>query len=291
MKNYGCKLKNNVKLIGANASRILSPEFFANFLFTNCSRISLFVFNSCMYSCSIRVIYSCIIRDFVFVFNSYDYSCAFVIFKMKYPYTLPPLPYPYDALEPYIDRMTMEIHHTKHHQGYINNLNSALEKYPEFHNLELEEILKNLNQLPEEIRTVVRNNGGGHYNHALFWEIMKPASAESALSPDQSVLLENIRNTFGSFEEFKKLFSETALKHFGSGWAWLVLTPDKKLKVYSLPNQDNPLMNGDLPIMGLDVWEHAYYLKYQNRRNEYIEAWWNVVNWEKVEENYNKAIS
>jgi len=205
---------------------------------------------------------------------------------MKYPYELPPLTYPYDALEPYIDKMTMEIHHTKHHQGYVNNLNSALEKYPEFHNLELEEILKNLNLLPEEIRTSVRNNGGGHANHTLFWEIMKPGGSQP-----QGEILKAINEVFGSFENFKNLFSETALKHFGSGWAWLVLTPDKKLKVYSLPNQDNPLMNGDLPIMGLDVWEHAYYLKYQNRRNEYIQAWWNVVNWEKIEEIYLKSLT
>ncbi|MFN7088905.1 MAG: superoxide dismutase [Candidatus Paceibacteria bacterium] len=201
---------------------------------------------------------------------------------MKYPYALPSLPYPYDALEPYIDKMTMEIHHTKHHQGYVNNLNSALEKYPEFHNLELEEILKNLNQLPEEIRTVVRNNGGGHYNHSLFWEIMKPNGG----GEPKGKLAEEIKNNFGSFENFKNLFSETALRHFGSGWAWLVLTSEQKLKIYSLPNQDNPLMNGDLPIMGIDVWEHAYYLKYQNRRNEYIKSWWNVVNWEKIGENF-----
>jgi Fe-Mn family superoxide dismutase len=200
---------------------------------------------------------------------------------MKYPYSLPQLPYPYDALEPYIDKMTMEIHHTKHHQGYINNLNSALEKYPEFHNLELEEILKNLNQLPEEIKTAVRNNGGGHYNHALFWEIMKPNGG----GEPKGKLKEEIEKNFGSFEEFKKLFSETAIKHFGSGWAWLVITSDKKLKVYSMLNQDSPLMNGDIPIMGLDVWEHAYYLKYQNRRAEYVEAWWHVVNWDKIEEN------
>ncbi len=205
---------------------------------------------------------------------------------MKYPYFLPQLPYPYDALEPYIDKITMEIHHTKHHQGYINNLNSALEKYPEFHNLELEEILKNLNELPEEIRTAVRNNGGGHYNHSLFWEIMKPNGG----GEPKGKLREEIEKNFGSFEEFKKLFSETAIKHFGSGWAWLVITTDKKLKVYSLLNQDNPLMNGDIPIMGLDVWEHAYYLKYQNRRAEYVEAWWHVVNWDKIEENLLKYL-
>ncbi|GBD34518.1 Superoxide dismutase [Mn] [bacterium HR35] len=206
---------------------------------------------------------------------------------MKYPYSLPSLTYSYDALEPYIDKMTMEIHHTKHHQGYINNLNSALEKYSEWQNVELEEILRNLNQLPEDIRTAVRNNGGGHYNHSLFWEIMKPNGGGEPTGDLKKAIEEN----FGSFENFKNLFSETALKHFGSGWAWLVVTPDKKLKVYSLPNQDNPLMNGDLPIMGLDVWEHAYYLKYQNRRNEYIQNWWNVVNWEKIEENYKKAVS
>jgi Fe-Mn family superoxide dismutase len=205
---------------------------------------------------------------------------------MKYPYSLPQLPYSYDALEPYIDKMTMEIHHTKHHQAYINNLNSALEKYSEFHNLELEEILKNLNQLPEEIRTAVRNNGGGHYNHSLFWEIMRPNSG----GEPKGKLKEEIEKNFGSFEEFKKLFSETAIKHFGSGWAWLVITSDKKLKVYSLLNQDNPLMNGDIPIMGLDVWEHAYYLKYQNRRAEYVEAWWHVVNWNKIEENLSKYL-
>jgi Fe-Mn family superoxide dismutase len=205
---------------------------------------------------------------------------------MRYPYSLPQLPYSYDALEPYIDKTTMEIHHTKHHQAYINNLNSALEKYPEFHNLELEEILRNLNQLPEEIRTAVRNNGGGHYNHSLFWEIMKPNGG----GEPKGKLKEEIEKNFGSFEEFKKLFSETAIKHFGSGWAWLVITSDKKLKVYSMLNQDNPLMNGDIPIMGLDVWEHAYYLKYQNRRAEYVEAWWHVVNWDKIEENLLKYL-
>jgi Fe-Mn family superoxide dismutase len=205
---------------------------------------------------------------------------------MKYPYSLPQLPYPYDVLEPYIDKMTMEIHHTKHHQAYVNNLNSALEKYSEFHNLELEEILKNLDQLPEEIKTAVRNNGGGHYNHSLFWEIMGPNGG----GEPKGKVKEEIEKNFGSFEEFKKLFSETAIKHFGSGWAWMVITSDKKLKVYSLLNQDNPLMNGDIPIMGLDVWEHAYYLKYQNRRAEYVEAWWHVVNWNKIEENLLKYL-
>jgi Fe-Mn family superoxide dismutase len=205
---------------------------------------------------------------------------------MKYPYSLPQLPYSYDSLEPYIDKMTMEIHHTKHHQTYINNLNSALEKYSEFHNLELEEIFKNLNQLPEEIRTTVRNNGGGHYNHTLFWEIMNPNGG----GEPGGKLKEEIEKNFGSFEEFKKLFSEIAVKHFASGWAWLSITPDKKLKVYSLLNHDNPLMNGDIPIMVLDVWEHAYYLKYQNRRAEFVENWWHVVNWDKIEENLLKYL-
>jgi Fe-Mn family superoxide dismutase len=205
---------------------------------------------------------------------------------MKYPYSLPQLPYSYDALEPYIDRMTMEIHHSKHHQAYINNLNSALEKYPEFCNLELEEILKNLDQLPEEIRITVRNNGGGHYNHSLFWEIMKPNGG----GEPKGKLKEEIEKNFGSFEEFMKLFNEAAIKHFGSGWAWLAIDPDKKLKVYSLLNQDNPLMNGHFPIMGIDVWEHAYYLKYQNRRAEYVEAWRYVINWDKIEENLLKYL-
>ncbi|MCS7184058.1 MAG: superoxide dismutase [Patescibacteria group bacterium] len=207
---------------------------------------------------------------------------------MKYPYSLPSLTYPYDSLEPYIDKMTMEIHHTKHHQAYINNLNSALEKYPEFHSIELEEILKNLNNLPEEIRTPVRNNGGGHLNHNLFWQIMTP---ENEIEEPQGELRKSIEKYFSSFENFKNIFSETALKHFGSGWAWLVIDKSRNLKIYSLPNQDNPLMYNDLPIMGLDVWEHAYYLKYQNRRQEYIQNWWNVINWKKIEEIYLEVIN
>lgn len=205
---------------------------------------------------------------------------------MKYPFELPKFTYAYNDLEPYIDALTMEIHYTKHHQGYVNNLNSVLEKYSEFHNLELEDILKNLNQLPEEIKIAVRNNGGGHYNHSLFWEIMNPNGG----GEPGDKLAEDIKNNFGSFENFKNLFSEVALKHFGSGWAWFVLTSDKKIKFYSLPNQDNPLMNGDFPIMGIDVWEHAYYLKYQNRRNEYIQAWWNIVDWEKIKNLYNNLL-
>jgi Fe-Mn family superoxide dismutase len=206
---------------------------------------------------------------------------------MKYPYTLPQLPYSYDAFESYIDKMTMEIHHSRHHQTYVNNLNSALEKYSEFHNIELEDILKDLNKLPEAIRAAVKNNGGGHYNHNLFWEIMKPNGGGES----DGELKKAIEENFGSFENFKNLFSESALKHFASGWAWLVVAPDKKLKVYSLPNQDSPLTIGDFPIMVLDVWEHAYYLKYQNRRNEYIQNWWNVVNWDKIKENYYRSLN
>jgi Fe-Mn family superoxide dismutase len=204
---------------------------------------------------------------------------------MKYPYFLPELPYSYDHLEPYIDTLTMQIHHQKHHQTYINNLNQVIEKYPELQNLDLENILKNLENIPEEIRTTIRNNGGGHLNHTFFWEILQ----HKEFQEPQNDLLKKIIEDFGYFENFKKEFSETANKHFGSGWAWLVLTKDKKLKVYSLPNQDNPLMFKDIPIMGLDVWEHAYYLKYQNRRAEYVENFWNIVNWRKVEENFQKA--
>jgi len=204
---------------------------------------------------------------------------------MKYPYFLPPLPYSYDHLEPYIDKLTMEIHHQKHHQGYINNLNKAMEEYPDLQNLDLENIIKNLENIPENIRLTVRNNGGGHLNHTFFWEILQ----HSEFQKPEGDLLKKIIEDFGSFENFKNEFSETANKHFGSGWAWLVLTKEKKLKIYSLPNQDNPLMLKEIPIMGLDIWEHAYYLKYQNRRTEYVENFWNIINWRKVEENFQKA--
>ena len=195
-------------------------------------------------------------------------------------FELPKLPYSYEALEPYIDARTMEIHHTKHHQGYVNKLNKALEKYPELQKKELKFLLSNLDSLPDEIRTAVRNNGGGHFNHSLFWQIMTSDKKQMPEELKQALIKE-----FGSVDNFKKEFSKAALTRFGSGWAWLVLS-NGKLKVYSTPNQDNPVMIGETPIMGLDVWEHAYYLKYQNRRAEYIENWWNVVNWEEVYENY-----
>jgi Fe-Mn family superoxide dismutase len=199
------------------------------------------------------------------------------------PFSLPPLPYPYDALEPYIDKLTMEIHHTKHHAGYVNNLNKALESAPELANKNLEELLaNNCAIVPEKIRTAVRNHGGGHINHSLFWEIMGPKAG----GEPRGKLAEAINQTFGSFEKFKEQFTEAALGRFGSGWAWLVLTPDKKLEVYSTANQDSPLMEGKIPILGLDVWEHAYYLKYQYRRADYVQAWWNVVNWAAVEKRF-----
>jgi Fe-Mn family superoxide dismutase len=199
------------------------------------------------------------------------------------PFSLPPLPYPYDALEPYIDKLTMEIHHTKHHAGYVNNLNKALESAPELANKSLEELLaNNCAIVPEKIRTAVRNHGGGHINHSLFWEIMGPKAG----GEPRGKLAEAINQTFGGFEKFKEQFTEAALGRFGSGWAWLVLTPDKKLEVYSTANQDSPLMEGKIPILGLDVWEHAYYLKYQYRRADYVQAWWNVVNWAAVEKRF-----
>ncbi len=196
-------------------------------------------------------------------------------------YTLPQLPYPYNALEPYIDAQTMEIHHTKHHQAYIDKLNAALEKYPEWQNKPVEELLKSLESVPEDLRTAVRNHGGGHYNHSLFWKLIKPGGGQPG-----AAVAEAINKTFGSFEEFKKKFTDAALGRFGSGWAWLVKDSTGALLVTSTANQDSPLSEGQKPLLGLDVWEHAYYLKYQNRRAEYIEAFWNVVNWAEIEKNF-----
>jgi Fe-Mn family superoxide dismutase len=191
---------------------------------------------------------------------------------------LPPLPYAYDALEPYIDEQTMRIHHGKHHQGYVNNLNTALEGHPDLQAKSVEELLKNLNAVPEDIRTAVRNNGGGHANHSLFWPSMSPKGGGE---PD-GALAGAIAAAFGSFESFKETFSKAAATRFGSGWAWLSVGGGGKLVVTSTPNQDSPLAEGLMPVLGLDVWEHAYYLKYQNRRGDYIAAWWNVVNWSEV---------
>ncbi|MFI5127152.1 MAG: superoxide dismutase [Candidatus Acidiferrales bacterium] len=200
------------------------------------------------------------------------------------PYTVPPLPYAFDALEPYIDAKTMEIHHDKHHGAYVKNLNAALEGHADLAKLSVEELISKIDSVPENIRTAVRNNGGGHANHSLFWKIMKKGGG----GEPKGEIAEAIKSTFGSFNEFKTKFNEAATKRFGSGWAWLQVKGGK-LGIESTPNQDNPLMSGAKPVMGVDVWEHAYYLKYQNRRPEYLEAWWNVVNWDQINQNYAAA--
>ncbi len=194
-------------------------------------------------------------------------------------HTLPPLPYEYAALEPHIDAQTMQIHHGKHHQAYVNNLNAALDKHPELLQWSLEDLLRKINQIPEDIRTAVRNNAGGHHNHSLFWTIMAPSARSGGEST--GALADALKNTFGGVDRFKEQLAAAATSRFGSGWAWLVVSGGK-LEVLSTPNQDSPLMDGKVPILGLDVWEHAYYLKYQNRRPDYIAAWWNVVNWAEV---------
>ncbi len=199
-------------------------------------------------------------------------------------FKLPQLPYSYDAFEPYIDAKTMEIHYTGHHQAYVNNLNAALQNYPELQNLSLEDLIKNLDKLPEKIRTEVRNNGGGHLNHSMFWTMM---TKNSSLEPVGQLETE-IKKIWGTFEAFKEEFSNTAKKVFGSGWTWLTFDKSGKLIITSTPNQDNPISQDSQPILGLDVWEHAYYLKYQNKRVDYIQAWWNVINWKQIEENYRK---
>jgi len=200
-------------------------------------------------------------------------------------FVLPNLPYAYDALEPYIDAQTMEIHHQKHHGAYLANLKAALEKYPDWAAKPLEEILANLSRLPEDIRTAVRNNGGGHWNHSFFWPLLTPKSSGRPVGQ----LAQALQTTFGSFEAFQEKFTAAAMGRFGSGWAWLVWQ-NGQLVIGSTPNQDNPLMDisefRGKPILGLDVWEHAYYLRYQNRRADYIKAWWNVVNWEKAEAHF-----
>lgn len=195
---------------------------------------------------------------------------------------LPDLSYDYNALEPYIDARTMEIHYSKHHQGYVNNLNAALEKHPELQDRSLESLISDLNSVPEDIRTAVRNNGGGHANHSLFWPCMEPGGS----GEPQGEISDQITSAFGNFDNFKQEFSKAATTRFGSGWAWLCVGSDGNLVITSTPNQDNPLSQGLKPVLGLDVWEHAYYLNYQNRRPDYIKAWWSVVNWNKVADNY-----
>ena len=192
-------------------------------------------------------------------------------------YTLPPLPYPSDALEPHIDKQTMEIHHGKHHNAYVTNLNAALEKHPELASKSVEDLLKGINSVPEDIRTAVRNNGGGHANHSMFWQIMGPKAGGAPTG----AIADAIKSSFGSFDKLKEEVKKAATGRFGSGWAW-VISSGNKLTVESSANQDSPLMEGKKVVFGVDVWEHAYYLKYQNRRPDYIDAWWNVVNWTEI---------
>jgi len=203
-------------------------------------------------------------------------------------YELPKLPYAYDALEPHIDARTMEIHYTKHHQAYITNVNNAIKGKPDLEKKSVEDLIRDLNSVPEDIRTAVRNNGGGHANHSFFWKIMGP----DAGGEPKGKLADDIKSTFGGFDQFKEKFADAGVKRFGSGWAWLVKNKGGKLEIVSTANQDSPLMGKSIagaegtPILGVDVWEHAYYLNYQNRRPDYIKAWWNVVNWDAVAKNY-----
>ena len=202
------------------------------------------------------------------------------------PFRLPDLPYPYDALEPHIDTLTMQIHHGKHHAAYVNNLNAAISKYPDWAAKSIEEIVRNIDQVPEPIRTTVRNNGGGHVNHTFFWEIMSPKGVRQP----RGELAKAIEKRFGSFSKFQEEFTRAAMGRFGSGWAWLAVDRNRQLVVESTPNQDTPLMEGRTPILGIDVWEHAYYLKYQNRRADYVAAFYNVINWDRVSELYRKLV-
>src|SRR5215469_1838400 len=199
-------------------------------------------------------------------------------------FVLPPLPYDYSALEPYIDTETMHLHHDKHHATYVNNLNAALKDHP-FADLSVNEVVRRLNEVPENIRTAVRNNGGGHANHTLFWELMTPGGSKEPTG----ALAQAINAKFGSFDAFKAAFNDAGVKRFGSGWAWLILDRSGNLAITSTANQDNPLTDGNFPVLGNDVWEHAYYLKYQNRRPDYLAAWWNTVNWAKIGERYAAA--
>ncbi len=203
-------------------------------------------------------------------------------------YQLPSLSYSYDALEPYIDARTMEIHHTKHHQGYIDKLNAVLEKYPALAERKLEDLMRELPRLPveEADRTALKNHGGGHLNHSLFWQIMGPKSGDGTIGN----FLDTISHSFGSFVKFKEEFTKAALGIFGSGWCWLIVNKNQELRIVTTPNQDSPIINGDVPVFGIDMWEHAFYLQRQNRKNEYVDAFWNVVKWKQVEENYKAVV-
>jgi Fe-Mn family superoxide dismutase len=200
-------------------------------------------------------------------------------------FEVPPLPYAYDALEPHIDEQTMHLHHDKHHQAYVTNLNAAIEKHPELSGKSPEELLKDLNSVPEDIKAAVRNNGGGHVNHTMFWEIMGPGGGGAPTG----ALAEAINAAFGSLDALKAAVNDAGVKRFGSGWTWLVKTADGKLAVVSTANQDNPMSEGHFPILGNDVWEHAYYLKYQNKRPDYLAAWWNTVNWDAVSKRFDQS--
>jgi len=200
-------------------------------------------------------------------------------------YELPPLPYDYAALEPHIDTETMHLHHDKHHQTYITNVNKALESHPDLAALPVEQLIADLNRVPEDIRTVVRNNGGGHANHSFFWQIMAPNAGGAPTGP----VAEAINSTFGSVAAFKEQLAKAAAGQFGSGWAWLVADNSGALKVMGTPNQDSPISQGLTPLLGIDVWEHSYYLKYQNKRPDYVAAWWNTVNWPEVNKRYQAA--
>ncbi|HXA44066.1 MAG TPA: superoxide dismutase [Candidatus Angelobacter sp.] len=202
------------------------------------------------------------------------------------PFTLPPLPYAYDALEPYVDARTMQIHHDKHHAAYVANLNKAVAGFPEVGSQPVEDLLKNLNAVPEKIRTAVRNQGGGHYNHSLFWQMLKKDGGDP-----KGALAAAIDQRFGSFSSFKEEWTKAAVGQFGSGWAWLVVDGDKHLSIEPTANQDSPVSQGKQPVLGIDVWEHAYYLKYQNRRPEYVAAFFQVINWDFVSERYERFVS
>jgi superoxide dismutase, Fe-Mn family len=197
-------------------------------------------------------------------------------------FEVPPLPYDYNALEPYIDTQTMQLHHDKHHAAYVNNLNNALQNQSQLASWTVEDLVQRINEVPESIRTAVRNNAGGHVNHSMFWQIMKPNGGGEPTGELGSA----IQQAFGSFDQFKAAFNDAGVKRFGSGWTWLVLDRSGKLQVISTANQDSPMMDGMFPVMGNDVWEHAYYLKYQNRRPDYLAAWWNVVNWDEITHRY-----
>jgi Fe-Mn family superoxide dismutase len=197
-------------------------------------------------------------------------------------FEVPPLPYDYNALEPYIDTQTMQLHHDKHHAAYVNNLNNALQNQSQLASWTVEDLVQRINEVPESIRTAVRNNAGGHINHSMFWQIMKPNGGGEPTGELGSA----IQQAFGSFDQFKAAFNDAGVKRFGSGWTWLVLDGSGKLQVISTANQDSPMMDGMFPVMGNDVWEHAYYLKYQNRRPDYLAAWWNVVNWDEITHRY-----